>query len=48
MVAYEVIAAEGIRLDRRYVQGETIRLTAEQARYLLLNGKIRPATPDEN
>ena len=43
MKIYEVIADE-IWLDRRYFRGEEVRLTDDQARYLLMNGKIAEAS----
>ncbi len=45
MVDYEVVAEQGIRLNRRHAKGETVKLSPGQARYLLLNGKIRPVEP---
>ena len=45
MVEYEVVAEQGIRLNRRHAKGETVKLSPGQARYLLLNGKIRPVEP---
>lgn len=39
MKTYRVIS-EHMRLDRRYQKGEELQLTADQARYLVLNGKI--------
>jgi hypothetical protein len=36
---YKVIT-DGIRLDRRYFKGATVSLTAEQAKYLIMNSKI--------
>ncbi len=43
MVDYEVVDEQGIRLNRRHAKGETVKLSPGQARYLLLNGKIKPA-----
>jgi hypothetical protein len=40
MIEFEVVAEAGIRLDRRYAKGETLKLTPRQAEYLVLNGKI--------
>lgn len=42
MIDFEVVAEAGIRLDRRYAKGETLKLSARQAEYLVLNGKIKP------
>jgi len=42
MVEYEVVAEQGIRLNRHHARGEAVKLSPAQARYLLLNGKIRP------
>ena len=42
MVEYEVVAEHGIRLNRRHAKGETVKLSSGQARYLLLNGKVKP------
>ena len=39
MKTYEVTAGQ-IHLDRRYFRGEEVRLTDDQARYLIMNGKI--------
>ena len=43
---YKVIAEE-IRLDRRYFKGATVSLTDDQAKYLLMNGKIALKNEDE-
>ncbi|MCF6199325.1 MAG: hypothetical protein L3J67_08010 [Hyphomicrobiaceae bacterium] len=47
MVEYEVIAEQGIRLNRRHAKGETVKLSPGQARYLLLNGKIMAVGTDK-